>query len=445
LYTVYMDYKDKKVLFTAFSVSPGSEEMSLYNYLKNHGVNDISALYWGGEAIAGQIPAGVTRIAIDSPTAITPELLAGYDVVFRHPPTRPDLLTGANVSSVTQEFFEKCPAPIIGVTGTKGKGTTSTLIAKILEAAGKKVHLVGNIGKPSLDALPNIQADDFVVHEISSFQLWDLTISPHISVVLMIEPDHLDVHKDMDDYVGAKANIAKFQTVKDWLYHHPTNELSLKIAESGNANKQPYMSQSNAYVQDGKIFLEGQEIMSVDEVGLIGKHNLENICAAVAATRHLVDDKEVIKRALTEFKGLENRLEFVREVSGVKYYNDTFSTAPMATRAAVVAFDDPEILILGGADKRINFADLADVITKKSVKKVLLIGEIKQKIAEALKSAGYNNFELVDGGMPEIVARASVVADSGDIVLLSPGTSSFDMFKDYKDRGRQFKLAVENL
>ncbi len=440
-----MDYKDKKVLFTAFSVYAGSEEVSLYNYLKEHGVTDISALYWGGDAIGKNIPDDVNKIPIDSPTAITPELIAGYDVIFRHPPTRPDLLEGANVNTVTQEFFDKCPAPIIGITGTKGKGTTATLIATILEEAGKTVHLVGNIGVPALDALKHIEADDIAVYELSSFQLWDLDKSPRIAVVLMVEPDHQDVHKDMEEYVMAKANIGKFQSVNDRLYYHPTNELSAKIASLSGANKQPYMSQSNAYIEDGKVKLEGKEICQTSEVGLLGKHNLENICAALAATSNFTDDIEAMKRALVKFKGLENRLEFVRTVAEVDYYNDSFSATPMATRAAVEAFDKPIVLILGGLDRHIDFTDLATIIRDRHVKKVLLIGEVGEKIEEIFETLNYTSFEIVEGDMADIVARAQVVSDPGDIVLLSPGSASFDMFRDYKDRGLQFRRAVESL
>jgi UDP-N-acetylmuramoylalanine--D-glutamate ligase len=440
-----MDYRNKRILFTAFSVSPGSEELSLYDYLKGQGANDISALYWGGDVIADQIPAGVTRISIDSATSITPELISDYDVVFRHPSTSPDLLKGVNVTSLTQEFFDKCPAPIIGVTGTKGKGTTSTLIAKILEVSGKKVHLLGNIGKPSLDALPNILADDIVVHELSSFQLWDLKTSPHVAVILMIEPDHQDVHPGMEDYVSAKANIANHQTAEDFLFYNPVNELSAKAAQGGSAVKQKYMTQENAFVQDGKIFLRDQEIISVDEVGLLGKHNLENICAALAASSKFVDDVSAMSQAIREFKGLDNRLEFVKELDGVKYFNDSFSSAPVATKAAIQAFGEPIILILGGYDKQTDFTPLAGLIAEHKIKHVLLIGQIKQHIAEALTSKGYSDFELIDGTMEEIVARARNIASQGDIVLLSPGAASFDMFKDFKDRGRQFRAAVEGL
>jgi UDP-N-acetylmuramoylalanine--D-glutamate ligase len=319
------------------------------------------------------------------------------------------------------------------------------LIAKILEAAGETVHLVGNIGTPSLDVLPNIKATDFVVHEISSFQLWDLTKSPHVAVVLMIEADHLDVHKDMEEYVAAKAQIAAHQTDSDFLYHHPTNKYALQIAERGSATKQPYLSAQNAYVDEGLIYLNGQEVCRADEVGLVGKHNLENICAALAAVSNFVDDYDAIKKALIEFKGLENRLEFVKQVDGVDYYNDTFSAAPMSAKAAVEAFDKPEILILGGFDKGADFSDLAKTIAQKNLKQVLLIGQIKNKLKADLDAAGFDNYQLVEGDMTDIVALAKSLATPGDVVLLSPGTSSFDMFKDYKDRGQKFKQAVQAL
>ena len=443
-----MDYKDKKVLIAGFSIAPGSEALALVDYLKSAGVSDVAAIHWGGEEVAAQMPDDMVKISVESAKAITSDMTEGYDVVFRSPPVNPSAVAGDHiVSSATKEFFDKCPAPIIGVTGTKGKGTTSTLISMILQAAGKRVHLVGNIGIPAIKVLPDILPDDIVVHEISSYQLWDLTVSPHIAVVLMIEQDHLDTHADMEDYVGAKGNISRYQTVNDRLFHHPTNELSIRVASYGDARKEAYMSQGNAYIQDDKVWLKGVEICSTQEVGLLGHHNLENVCAALAAASCFTDDIAAMKKAVTEFTGLENRLEFVEKVDGVSYYNDTFSAAPMATRAAVEAFDEPLILILGGVDKKLDYHDLARTIADRKVKKVLLIGEVKQKIAQTFDDVDFANYEIIDDGVPMvgIVDRAYDLAEKDAVVLLSPGTSSFDMFKDFKDRGQQFKDAVASL
>ncbi len=208
----------------------------------------------------------------------------GYDIVVRTASLSPDKIeTDGKVWSATNEFFSKCPAPIIGVTGTKGKGTTCSIITEILKATNKTVHLVGNIGVPALEVLPNIKADDIVVFELSSFQLWDLKKSPQTAVVLMIEPDHLDNHSSMEEYVAAKANIAKYQDDDDVVAYHPTNKYSAQIAQLSPAHKRKYMTSEGAYIVSGQIVIDNVAVSMVKEVGLLGEHNLENICAALTA------------------------------------------------------------------------------------------------------------------------------------------------------------------
>ena len=228
--------------------------------------------------------------------------LGEFDLIVRSPSVNPRKLPyGDKVWSATNEFFVKCPAPIIGVTGTKGKGTTSSLIASILKAAGKTVHLVGNIGVPALAELPKINASDIVVYELSSFQLWDLKKSPHIAVVLAIEPDHLDVHDDVDDYVNAKTNIARFQNEGDTVVFNTNNQISSSIAGVSSAKKIGYPYDIGDLENNLQI---------------PGRHNIENASAAVAATSEYVSDRSVIGRGLGSFTGLPHRLKFVAEKNG---------------------------------------------------------------------------------------------------------------------------------
>lgn len=371
------------------------------------------------------------------------------DIVVRTPAIAPSRVSSkGTITSATKEFFDKCPAPIIGVTGTKGKGTTCSLIAEILKSAGKTVWLVGNIGAPALDVLEKIQPDDIVVYELSSFQLWELDKSPQVAVVLMIESDHMDVHNNFEDYLEAKMNIALHQTQDDEVVYHPTNTYSQMIAErSPAATKKKYLTSEGAYVVTGTVVIDEQIICSVKEVGLIGQHNLENICAAITATWRFVKDVDAIKQAVAKFKGLEHRLEFVRELNGIRFYNDSFSSVPGATLAAIKSFDAPEIIIMGGFDKQGSFEEFAKVAVRlTNIKKILLIGQTKDSIAESLKKAGMSNFEVMPStDFKEVVEQAYNQAIPGDVVVLSPGCASFDMFKNFYERGEQYKQIVSDL
>lgn len=371
----------------------------------------------------------------------------GFDLVVRTASLNPKLIkTDGKVWSATNEFFAQCPAPIIGVTGTKGKGTTCTLIAKILKNTGRTVHLVGNIGVPALEVLPDIQADDIVVFELSSFQLWDIEQSPETAVLLMIEQDHMNVHEGMDDYVMAKANIGRFQTEDNLLVLHPTNPLTAKAATVSPAHKKHYMTSEGATIVDDKVKIDGTDICSVSDVGLLGAHNLENICAAITAAWRYTQSVAAIAEAVRDFKGLEHRLEFVRELDGVRYYNDSFSTGPGATRAAINSFSEPLVLIVGGSDKGAGMAPLIDALDSQK-HRVILIGSSADALEQQCKEHGFE--AVVNAGsattMADIVAVAQSHAQVGDVVLLSPAHASFDMFKNVYDRGTQFKAEVSKL
>lgn len=372
----------------------------------------------------------------------------GFDLVVRTASLRPDSInTDGKIWSATNEFFAKCPAKIIGVTGTKGKGTTCSLIAEILQNDNKTVHLVGNIGVPALEVLPAITPDDIVVFELSSFQLWDLEKSPQTAVVLMIEPDHMDVHSSMEEYVGAKANIAKHQDSDDLIVYHPNNRYAAQIAQQSPADKKQYMTPSGAYIIGGQIVVGDVAVAKVEEVSLVGGHNLENVCAAITATWEHSKNVTAIQYAIKDFKGLPHRLELVRELDGVQYFNDSYSSAPGATIAAIRSFTDPEILICGGFDRGLDYAELAQAIAEqKNMKKVVLIGQTKEKIAAALDEVGFGEYEVLQTTeFVQIIAHAQQAAQSGDIILLSPGCASFDMFKNFQERGEHFRKIVGEL
>lgn len=386
--------------------------------------------------------------------------LSEFDLLVRTPRLHPRDILAANreapdildrVTTVTDEFMQVCPSKnIIGVTGTKGKGTTSTLIAKMLEAAGKKVHLGGNIGTPPLEMLTpssgeNIQPDDWVVLELANFQLIDVKHSPHIAVCLMVVAEHMDWHSELGDYIAAKQQMFRHQSPDDIAIYYALNPTSEHIASISPGHKIPFMKHPGADVLQNNITIDQQIICSVDELKLLGAHNWQNACAAVTAVWQVVKNPQAIKSVLTTFTGLPHRLEFVRELNKVKYYDDSFGTTPETAIVAIQAFEVPKVVILGGSDKGATYEGLAATVLKNNVRAVVTIGNTGPAIAQALHSAGYNN--IVEGGrtMTDIVNTARTHAQPGDIVLLSTGCASFGLFKDYKDRGEQFKAAVQAL
>lgn len=353
---------------------------------------------------------------------------------------------------MTQYFFAHCPCPIIGVTGTKGKGTTCSIITAIFEALGQKVWLVGNIGNPALDILDQIQATNVVVYEMSSFQLWDLEKSPHVAVVLGIEPDHLNVHKDYADYVAAKANIAKHQTPQDFCIYNQNNADSSKIAEESRGAKIPYPTTDNRASLDDIL----------DNLNIPGQHNRENAEAALNAVatyrkqnldEFLAQNSDAIKTALQNFQGLPHRLQFLREINGIKYYDDNFCTNVASLEVALRAFPGSQIiLITGGRDKTAD-ADLPETIelAQKYTTKTILMGESGHAMAQLL-SPNDVQFQLVES-LAEAVQSAKDSAENIKtqnsstpiIVLMSPAAASFDMFENVYDRGAQFQEIVRKL
>lgn len=382
--------------------------------------------------------------------------LGSFDLIVRSPVIKPRDIVKANggdeildrVTSNTNEFFKVCPSQnIIGVTGTKGKGTTSTLIAKMLEAQGEKVFLGGNIGVPALDLLKqNISKNDWVVLELSSFQLIDFRYAPRIAVCLMVVPEHQDWHLDTEEYYSAKAGLFVRQVSEDIAVYCSLNSNSKQIASVSKGRKIPYLEPPGAVIVDDKfISIDNLNICPVSELGLRGKHNWQNVCAAVTAVWQVAKDPEAIKSALTSFTGLEHRLEHVADINGVGYYDDSFGTTPETAIVAIQAFSEPEVVILGGSDKGASYDELAKTISQSNVAAALLIGDQGPAIESSLRKTGYKNMVRGGNSMQEIVHQAQSLAKPGYVVLLSPACASFDMFENYKDRGNQFKTAVREL
>lgn len=417
----------------------GLEGKSNYNYFKSSGEVTIV----DEREVVDDLPEDVsTRLGEGAFSR-----LADFDMVVRTAGLSPHKIqTNGKVWSATNEFFEKCPAPIIGITGSKGKGTTSSLIASILTEAGKTVHLVGNIGRPALDELAHITEDDIVVYELSSFQLWDAERSPQVAVVLHIEPDHLDVHESFDEYVSAKGNIARYQGINDRIVYNASNQSATAIADLSVGQRLPYQTPRTAHVRDGQFYYGEQLLCSVDELQLPGVHNQDNACAAITAAWPWVRDGIVIGEGLHAFSGLEHRLKFVAEKQGVSYYDDSIATTPGSAIAAMRAFDGPKVIILGGSSKGADFDELAATASRSNVKQAILIGDEADRIELSLVEAGVSSVNMgSDTTMKAIVQLAADVAGAGDTVILSPACASFGMFRDYKDRGEQFIAAVNDL
>jgi UDP-N-acetylmuramoylalanine--D-glutamate ligase len=384
-----------------------------------------------------------------------------FDIVVRSPgialdtPAFRSLDTKkTTLTSVTKLFFEHCLAPIIGVTGTKGKGTTSTLVAQMLAHSGRHVWLGGNVGVPLLSHVRAVTHEDLVVMELSSFQLEDLTQSPHVAVVLPITQDHLanvdplasNAHATREDYVRAKESIVRYQKEGDFLICNKDNLTSMNFASLTKASVR-WVSRTDttadAFVQGKSAMIRRGElpetICSLDEIHLLGAHNLENIATASLVALHYGVSLELIQQTVRGFEPLHHRLEFVRTVSGVSYYNDSFSTVPETTIAAIDSFDRPLILIVGGSEKGADFTQLGKHIAASHIKTLIVIGDMQQRIVRAVSDAGFAG-EIVKGldSMSTIVQTCHQKAVAGDVVLLSPACASFDMFTNYKERGSQF-------
>ncbi|MBR5746382.1 MAG: UDP-N-acetylmuramoyl-L-alanine--D-glutamate ligase [Clostridia bacterium] len=371
-------------------------------------------------------------------------------LLFLSPAVRPDLpgivearANGTVVTSEMQEFFRLCPCKKIAVTGSDGKTTTTTLIAKLLEAAGKRVFLGGNIGVNLFDSLDSIGADDFAVVELSSFQLMKMDISPDIAVITNIAPNHLDWHRDMAEYVDSKCNIFRFQNKSGVLVLNADDEYCCAFAKEARGEVRFVSGEGSEraeFIFDSSGIKRGGKLIVPDGgIKIVGRHNRYNYCEAYAATCGFVP-VECLKKVAAEFGGVEHRIELVRELDGVKYYNSSIDSSPSRTKACLESFKDKVIVISGGYDKHIPYDPLGELFVRK-VKFAVLCGATAPKIAQALDNAGFGDYVMING-FEEAVDAARAHAQKGDCVVLSPASASFDMFKNFAERGNRFKEIV---
>ena len=387
--------------------------------------------------------------------------LKGFDIIFISPsciPDRPELVeaveNGAVLTSEIEMVLKLAPCKVIGVTGTEGKTTTTTLINEIVKKSGRKTYLGGNMGKPIFTKIRNVKPENIIILELSSFQLSDMDISPDISVVTNIYPDHLNVHKSYEEYREAKKNIFKHQSENGIVVLNYDNEFTREFAKE--ANGKVIFFSSKEKLDDGFIYDKAdgtikyckdgvrRHIIKKEDIKLRGIHNYENICAALAATSSIVDVDTQVK-AIEEFTGVEHRLEFVRELNNVKWYNDSIGTSPASTIAGLNSFDEDIILLAGGSDKGLDYKEVGEAIARK-VRALILTGPTSEKIENATKQAlnGKSIEIYYTSNMQESVNLAKEIAKAGDVVLLSPASASFDLYKNFEDRGHQFKDCVNN-
>lgn len=375
-------------------------------------------------------------------------------IPFLSPEIRRAKKKGVEITSSTKLFFENAKGILVGITGTKGKGTTATLLYKILKAnhlgseipSRGNIHLIGNMGIPMLDELPKLKKNSISVLELSSFQLQDLDYSPHIAVILDISPDHLNYHKNFKEYLNAKEQIVSNPPPYPPPFIREGGEERFYLSSRGRVSSYPWKV---FYFPDNKFSKQiaqkskGKKIGIVADPNLIlkipGAHNLKNASMAAAVARALGAKEDIIKKVIRNFKGLPHRLEFVREIRGVKFYNDSASTNPAATVAALKAFDAPKILIAGGAGKNLDYAPIGKALKNSNTKLVVLNGENKKEIGSALGKAPPT---IYVENLKSAIKLAFRKAKKGDIILLSPASTAFDQFSGYGERGKVFKKLV---
>ncbi len=377
----------------------------------------------------------------------------GTEVIFKTPGLRGDVPElqkaremGVEVTSEMELFFELCPCEIIAVTGSDGKTTTTTLIGEILKKEGYTCHIGGNIGKPLVAELETIKPEHKAVLELSSFQLFSMKRSPKVAVLTNVTPNHLDWHKDFEEYIEAKKNIMKYQTEQDVLVTNSANEITEKIGREAKGEWRCFSSKGDAlvYLEDDCIYYGEEKIINTKDIVIPGIHNVENYMAAIAATRDYVS-KATVEYVAKNFGGVAHRIELVRELNGVKYYNDSIASSPARTTAGLNSFNQKVILIAGGYDKKIPFDEFGSVVNE-HVKKLVLVGVTSEKIESAVKAApNYEGIEIFrETEFEAAVKTAKGCAEEGDIVILSPACASFDLFDNFEERGNTFKKIVNS-
>ena len=363
---------------------------------------------------------------------------------------------GVVVTSEMELFFDLCPCKIIGITGSDGKTTTTTIVSEILKKAGMNVHLGGNIGKPLLPDIENIKSTDIAVVELSSFQLISMRKSPDISIVTNVEPNHLDIHKDMQEYVDSKKNVISHQNAFSISVLNNDNEISNSFSDDVRGELRKFSRTSEVYngcfLENGDIYYNDfgvkTKIMNVKDIRIPGMHNVENFMTAICAVWGLVDVKDIVDVAKS-FCGVAHRAEFVRELDGVRYYNDSIASSPTRTACGTLSlYDEKILLICGGYDKNLDYTDLGDIICDK-VKYLILLGATADKIETAVKNSSKFSDSSINivrvSSMEEAVNKSRELAVNGDVVSMSPASASFDMYKDFEHRGNHVNELVNNL
>ena len=384
--------------------------------------------------------------------------LTGYEVVFKTPSMRIDCdalvrakQEGAYITSEMEEFVRYCKGKIYAITGSDGKTTTTTIVSKLLEAEGYKTWVGGNIGTPLFSNIEEIEENHMVVLELSSFQLMTMNLPVDVAIVTNLAPNHLDMHKDMQEYIDSKKNIFLYQDSNNVLVLNRENDITYGFEKEAKAKVREFSSmrvlENGAYFNDGILYLEGNEVCKKEDIVIKGMHNVENYLAAFIATKDDVKI-ETMKKVAESFSGVEHRCELVREIDGVKYYNDSIASSPTRTLAGLFAFERKVILIAGGYDKHIPFEPLAEE-GYEFIKELILLGDTKYLIKEAfekLKLEKNINIPIVMvESLEEAVSKAKEIASEGDIVTLSPACASFDMFPNFAVRGNKFKEIVNCL
>lgn len=454
-----MVYKGQRVTI----IGLGREGLALARFLTLQGA-EVTVTDIKKEGLLKSEMADLAGLPIKYYLGGHPEDVLSADVFFVSPgvPQGAPILVearrrGIALSSETRLFFSLCPAPIIGITGSSGKTTTTSLVGEIMRADGRRIFVGGNIGSPLIDVVDRIGPQDAVVMELSSFQLEVLDRSPHIAAVLNLSPNHLDRHESMDDYVSAKSNIVRFQTEQDYAILNADQGLTSGLSEI--CEGQPVLFSRQGQVDLG-AFLDGEHvtlrwggeddrICAVSEIGLLGLHNVENVLAACAVSAAAGAQTGAIRRAVTSFQGVEHRLELVKEIDGVRYYDDSIATSPQRTMAALNSFPDPVILLAGGREKHLPLESLAEAILQKA-KALVLFGEAASLLEQAVadKRSQHADARLRvnrASDLAQAVRTAARIAEPGDVVLLSPSCTSFDMYRDFAERGEHFKSLVRGL
>lgn len=384
--------------------------------------------------------------------------LTGFEVVFKTPSMRVDCEAlvrvkeeGAYITSEMEEFVKYCKGKIFGITGSDGKTTTTTIVSRLLIEAGYNTWVGGNIGTPLFANIEEIKEEDKVVLELSSFQLMTMNLPMDVAVVTNLAPNHLDMHKDMDEYINAKKNIFLYQDKEGILILNRENEITHRFVSEAKGEVREFSSnrrlEKGAYFKDNILYLDGEEVCTKDDVLIKGVHNIENYLAAFLATKEEVSI-EVMKKVVKTFGGVEHRCELVRELKGVKYYNDSIASSPTRTLAGLFAFEKQVILIAGGYDKHIPFEPLAEE-GYPYIKELILLGATKELIKDSFNKLkdekGIDVPTITVDSLEEAVLKAKEIAEEGDIVTLSPACASFDMFPNFAVRGNKYKEIVKSL